>query len=627
MAKDYSSLNKDDLIKVIEQLQSRKKYGLVWDEERTKEKFEKDSENAIPVLSAVKEKSIATNNNSQTHILIEGDNYHALSVLNYTHQNSVDLIYIDPPYNTGKQDFKYNDKWVDDEDGFKHSKWLSFMSKRLRITKQLLKEDGLFIAHIDEHESSTLNLLLDDIFGEENNLGVMVWDKKNPKGDARGVSAQHEYLFVYAKNASEVFKTEKIQRPKKNALKIIEKANELFARKNSIDIPNDLKIIARKYKLPKELLEGYKREVNLEVINSEFQEWIKKQSFSGGETAYSKIDDNGDVYRLVSMAWPNKKKAPADYFIPLIHPVTGKACPIPGRGWRNPPTTMKLLLDKGLVVFGKDESVQPQRKYLLKENMFENIPSILSFGSSDDSLLRDMDVEFENPKPVEFCKQIIEWFSPKDGIVLDFFAGSGTVAHAVLELNKNGDSNRQAILSTNNELNGNEATVLKKGLPKEELEEYGICRHITYPRIVKAIKGYTNSSGTKVLGLGGDLRYCKTTFVRRSLNKDDLKIKITLKCTEMLCIKEGVYKETFDSENYRIFDNGKKVLAVYYSLDREKLETLKSELKNLQGEKILYCFTLDPLGLDKNDFSDWDDVKLEPIPQKILDIYEEIYEY
>jgi len=135
MAKDYSSLNKDDLIKVIEQLQSRKKYGLVWDEERTKEKFEKDSENAIPVLSAVKEKSIATNNNSQTHILIEGDNYHALSVLNYPHQNSIDLIYIDPPYNTGKQDFKYNDKWVDDEDGFKHSKWLSFMSKRLRITK------------------------------------------------------------------------------------------------------------------------------------------------------------------------------------------------------------------------------------------------------------------------------------------------------------------------------------------------------------------------------------------------------------------------------------------------------------------------------------------------------------
>lgn len=627
MTKDYSTLNKDDLIKVIEKLQSRKKYGLVWDEERTKEKFEKDSENAIPVLSAVKEKSIATNNNSQTHILIEGDNYHALSVLNYTHQNNVDLIYIDPPYNTGKQDFKYNDKWVDEEDGFKHSKWLSFMSKRLRLTKQLLKEDGLFIAHIDEHESSTLNLLLDDIFGEENNLGVIVWDKKNPKGDARGVAAQHEYLFVYAKNASEVFKTEKIQRPKRNALKIIEKANELFARKNSVDLPSDLKIIAKKYKLPKELLEEYKREVNLEVINSEFQEWIKKQSFSGGETAYSKIDDSGDVYRLVSMAWPNKKKAPADYFIPLIHPITGKACPIPGRGWRNPPVTMKLLLDKGLIVFGKDESVQPQRKYLLKENMFENIPSILSFGRSDDSLLRNMDVEFENPKPVEFCKQIIEWFSPKDGIILDFFAGSGTVAHAVLDLNKNGDSNRQAILSTNNELNGNEASVLKKGLPKEKWDEYGICRYITYPRIAKAIEGYTNSSGIKVPGLGGDLRYCKTTFVRRSLNKDDLKIKITLKCTEMLCIKEGVYKETFDSENYRIFNNGEKVLAVYYSLDREKLETLKSELKNLQGEKILYCFTLDPLGLDKNDFSDWDDVKLEPIPQKILDIYEEIYEY
>ena len=166
MAKDYSSLNKDDLIKVIEQLQSRKKYGLVWDEERTKEKFEKDSENAIPVLSAVKEKSIATNNNSQTHILIEGDNYHALTVLNYTHQEKIDVIYIDPPYNTGAQDWKYNNNYVVAEDGYRHSKWLNMMEKRLNLAKNLLKEDGVICVTIDDYELRTLWMLMDKIFGE-----------------------------------------------------------------------------------------------------------------------------------------------------------------------------------------------------------------------------------------------------------------------------------------------------------------------------------------------------------------------------------------------------------------------------------------------------------------------------
>ena len=191
MAKDYSKLEKEDLLKVIEKIESRKKYGLIWDEEKTKEKFEKESENALPVLKEVKGKEIKTDPAKPTNILIEGDNYHALSVLNYTHQGKIDVIYIDPPYNTGNKDFKYNDCWVDEEDSYKHSKWLSFMSKRLRLAKHLLKSEGVLITHIDEHENSALELLLDDIYGEENRLGTIVWDKRNPKGDARSVATQH----------------------------------------------------------------------------------------------------------------------------------------------------------------------------------------------------------------------------------------------------------------------------------------------------------------------------------------------------------------------------------------------------------------------------------------------------
>ena len=137
--KDYSKLEKDDLLKVIEKLESRKKYGLIWDEEKTKEQFEKESENALPVLKEVKGKEIKTDPNKPTNILIEGDNYHALSVLNYTHQGKIDVIYIDPPYNTGKKkEFKYNDIWVDKEDSI-DIVMAYFYGKKLTIGKNLLK--------------------------------------------------------------------------------------------------------------------------------------------------------------------------------------------------------------------------------------------------------------------------------------------------------------------------------------------------------------------------------------------------------------------------------------------------------------------------------------------------------
>src|SRR3989338_1492692 len=152
MAKDYSKLEKDDLLKVIENMESRKKYGLIWDEEKTKEKFEKESGNALPVLKEIKGKEIKTDPAKPTNILIEGDNYHSLSVLNYTHQGKIDVIYIDPPYNTGNKDFVYNDNYVDREDVYHHSKWLSFMSKRLLLAKNLLKDKGVMLVSIDSIE-------------------------------------------------------------------------------------------------------------------------------------------------------------------------------------------------------------------------------------------------------------------------------------------------------------------------------------------------------------------------------------------------------------------------------------------------------------------------------------------
>lgn len=125
--KDYSNYSKEQLLETIRKLESRKKYGLVWDEERIPEKVVTDCKENLPVLHEIKGKEITTDETQPTHILIEGDNYHALSVLNYTHKGRIDLIYIDPPYNTGNNDFRYNDKFVDKEDGWRHSKWVNFM--------------------------------------------------------------------------------------------------------------------------------------------------------------------------------------------------------------------------------------------------------------------------------------------------------------------------------------------------------------------------------------------------------------------------------------------------------------------------------------------------------------------
>ena len=198
--KDYSKLNKDQLLEVIEKLEGKKKYGLVWDEERVPEKVVTDCQDKLPVLTEVKGKEITTDENEPTHILIEGDNYHALSVLNYTHKGKIDLIYIDPPYNTGNNDFKYNDKFVDKNDTWRHSKWLTFMSKRLELAKELLTEKGIIFISIDDNEQAQLKLLCNAIFGEENFITNIIWESKTGASDAKTIDTITEYILVYVKS-------------------------------------------------------------------------------------------------------------------------------------------------------------------------------------------------------------------------------------------------------------------------------------------------------------------------------------------------------------------------------------------------------------------------------------------
>ena len=184
-------------------LKQNKKYGLVWEDKP--EAFDEQAQNSYPILNLKNDSNypdinhpIESNNNKNPHILIEGDNYHVLSVLNVTHQKKIDVIYIDPPYNTGNKDFKYNDRFVDKEDRFRHSKWLSFMSKRLKLAQKLLKDDGVIFISIDDNEQANLKVLCDEIFGQNNFITNMVWESnKNIMKGSNHIRKDHEYISVY----------------------------------------------------------------------------------------------------------------------------------------------------------------------------------------------------------------------------------------------------------------------------------------------------------------------------------------------------------------------------------------------------------------------------------------------
>lgn len=375
------------------------------------------------------------------NLYIEGDNLEVLKLLRETYLNRVKMIYIDPPYNTGS-DFIYEDDFVEDigeflrrdgqydkqgnrlitnfeSNGRFHTDWLNMMYPRLRIARDLLADDGVIIINMDENEITNLQKLCVEIFGPNNDLGTIIWDKRNPKGSVKGVSYQHEYILVYAKNATAFAQKCKMQRPKRSAQSMLDKASQLFNK------------ISEKY--------------TFEQANKDYTKWVAQQpGLTGGEKAYNSFDSNGDVFRPVSMAAPDKPETRSHR--PLLHPVTKKTCPVPAKGWRFPDKSMDQLLSKGEILFGTDENTQPNRKYLLKENMYVNISSLLYYGGSDTDLLSKLGIPFDTPKVVDIVKEHIQAMTMDGDIILDFFSGSATTAHAVMQLNAEEATKRKFIM-------------------------------------------------------------------------------------------------------------------------------------------------------------------------------------
>lgn len=416
------------LIKIL----NEKKYGIVWEEHI--EEITKEIKTKIPVFKEIKDRKINMNSNIDNYnFILEGDNLYSLHLLNKTHHGKIDVIYIDPPYNTGKKagSFRYNDKLVLKDDSYIHSKWLSFMNSRLKVANNLLNDNGVIFVHIDENEYAQIKLLLDEIFGADAFVENIIWNKRVPKND-KGIGAIHEYILVYTKNSKNKFMIEK------------ESLDEIF---------NLVQEAKQKGKTP------------LEAQN-ELRKFYKKNDFPRAITLYNNLDNDYRIFGKINMSWPNANTYGPRYEI--LHPKTNKPVKIPTRGWRWKKETLDESIKgkiqeledgsllKGKIWYAKDEKTQTSSiKYLDETNrmLLRSIISLKSDGSLELEKLGFKKNEFPYAKPISLIKELISsiTYNNPNATILDFFAGSGTTGQAVIELNNDDGGNRNFILATNNE--------------------------------------------------------------------------------------------------------------------------------------------------------------------------------
>lgn len=597
----YSDWSKEELIKHIRQIEKHKKYGLVWDEERTKEQFETEAENSLPVLVEAPEFAIETHPYQPTHILIEGENYHALSVLNYTHEKSVDVIYIDPPYNKGVMgtvDFRYNDKFIDKEDAFRHSKWLSFISKRLVLARSLLKESGIIFISIDEVEFAQLKLLCDEIYGEANMVGMLIWKARSGKGGtADKIAAIHEYILCYAKS------------------------------KQYSNIKPDIR------------------------VGSRSREQLRQWGSQG---------DNREDRETMFFEIP----APDGT---MVIPI--KTDGSEGR-WRVGKKTAFELLESRELEFELNENEQWQIYRIFPEDKITAtaIDSLLNgIGTASDGT-KDLqkifgDKTFDTAKPVSLISYLIEIGTDQltSPLIVDFFAGSGTTAQAIIELNHKDDGNRQCILITNNENNimtevccprvhrvikgydcqGKDKSLLyesKVNLTQlrranEIYMEYQQVREengALYDELKGEFKdntirlwGIKDIDGWKE-GLGGNLKYYRTAFVPAEPT-DANKELLTFRSVEMLCLKENTFDFVTETDAWKIYENHHQYTGILF--DQLCIPAFMVAMAELEEKPIsVYVFSLG----DDNfapEFSDMGTrVSVRSIPEAILRVYRRIYQ-
>lgn len=509
------------------------------------------------------------------NMIIEGDNLLALKALLPQFAGKIKCIYIDPPYNTGKEGWVYNDKvnspliteWigntVGEEDLTRHDKWLCMIIPRLKMLRDLLKEDGILFISIDDNEIYYLKTILDEIFNEENFLGNIIWQTATDNNPTQ-VAIEHEYVLCYAKNR---LKQDVWEIPSTKGQIIQDKYNQL-----ALEFANDI-----------------------EKIQLELRKWIRTQNKNGidlsGVSHYSYVDEKGVFYPGNSA-----NTVPGGYEFDILHPKTKKVCAKPKYGYRWPLETFKNAEQRGDVLWGEDETIIPKIKKRL-DTATEKLKSVYYEDNRINTAeLKDLFGKkiFDNPKSPNLLKLLFRFCTLNNDIILDSFAGSGTTMHAIMELNKEDGGNRKCIM-----IQMTEAT--------DAEPDKNICKDITRERVKRAIDKYGYDSGFKYYRLG--IPIDAETMLAGQLPT----YKQFAKYVYYLCTGEHLEAEDkINEEEYYVGEYGKQAIYLVYKQDYETLTrlalnlTLAEKIKQQQpGKKrIVYapsCF-LDEEYLTDNQF-------------------------
>ena len=336
-------------------------------------------------------------------VLLHSDNFQAINLLLGKYRERITCVHIDPPYNTHTGGFLY-------KNSYQHSSWLTMMENRISRGVRLLTDNGSLLCHIDENEHERLHLLIDHIGIP--NAGTVVWDKRNPMTGGGGIALQHEYV-LWRKTSSDA-----INLQNENIQSMLEKAEELIGK------------------------HGIKK------ARKEFSSWVRRnKELSGGEKAYCNIDDSGRVYRGVSLRAPEPREDPK-FFEPLLHPATGKPCPVPPNGFSRTPDTLRAMIERGEILFGPDETIQPQQKRFLTKESKRQLTSVLCNAKKGKSDLDNLGLDnFPYCHSVSFYTQLLGAATSGTGdLVIDYFSGSGTTGHAIINLNREDGESRKFIL-------------------------------------------------------------------------------------------------------------------------------------------------------------------------------------
>ena len=563
-------LTNDEKAALLELLNKQKKYGLVWEDKP--EDVEERLRDELPVLKEVKERFIPSDDpEAPNHILIEGDNLEALTALTYTHAGKIDVIYIDPPYNTGNKDFVYNDSFVDSEDSFRHSKWLSFMSKRLKLAKGLLSDKGVIFISIDDNEQAQLKLLCDEVFGRDKFISNLIWQKKTGAADAKGIANITEYILVYCANPNLI-------------------NNTFNTNTEAFDI--------KRYRYQDEYFEtrGPFYYDSLDRGSIQYSDGLNygieapdgSLVFPNGRSSFF---NDGWTWKWSNekVKWGIKNK-----FIDIV-PTNKKK-----NGWA---VKYKIYLN-----------VDNEGNRIDKSVPYKNlITGVLNADAANDIKKIFGAKAFNYAKPLELIDFFIKLIKNENSItILDFFAGSGTTLHATMQLNAEDGGHRKCILVTNNENN--------------------ICEEVTYERNKRVINGYTTPKGEAVEGLKSNtLRYYKTDFVSRDQSAKNMRALVAAS-TDLLCIKNDIYTEApfagkhLNSKIARYFENRHTRMLVIYNKDYifDIVHLLTDVAMDERGKIKVYTFADGRYAYDDDFMEVADKVELCALPAAIYDAYKHV---